>query len=150
MSKKTIIFLFLLILSPIIIYLLWPSDEGRIKKLIKEGAVAIEKEDIDAVMAKVSFNYQDEHGFTYLLLKKMLNAQFKEMSDIRIEYEGLKIEVKEDLAYAELDVRVIATIQNQTGYIIGDIKNPEHLKFTLEKERTRWLVTKTEGLKSGL
>lgn len=150
MRKKSVIFLFLLILSPIIIYLLWPSDESRIKKLIKEGAAAIEKKEIDKVMSKVSFNYQDDYGFTYILIKKLLEDQFRTMSDIKVEYENLKITVKKDSAIADLDVRVIATIGNETGYIIGDIKKPVHLKFNLEKERVKWLVTKTEGLKPNL
>ncbi|MCE5194856.1 MAG: hypothetical protein LLF28_05275 [Nitrospiraceae bacterium] len=147
MSKKSIILLFLLILSPVIIYLLWPSDEARIKKLIKEGSAAVEKKDLDVVMSKISFNYQDEYGVSYLILKKVLENQFKAMNDIKIEYENLKISVKEEKASAELDIRVIATIGNDTGYIIGDIKAPMHLKFSLEKERAKWLVIKTEGLK---
>lgn len=147
MKKKSVIFLFLLILSPIIIYFLWPSDESRIKKLIKEGAAAIEKKEIDKVMSKVSFNYYDDYGFTYILIKKLFEEQFRTMSDIKVEYGNLKITVEKDSAIADMDVRVIATIGNETGYIIGDIKKPVHLKFNLEKERVKWLVTKTEGLK---
>ncbi|PIX88437.1 MAG: hypothetical protein COZ31_06470 [Nitrospirae bacterium CG_4_10_14_3_um_filter_44_29] len=146
MSKKSVILLFLLIISPALIYFLWPSDEARIKKLIKEGAEAIEKKEIDKVMAKVSFNYQDEKGLTYILIKQILGSQFKALSGIKIEYENLKIEVKEKLATAEFDLLVIATIGNQTGYIIGDLKTPARIKLFLEKERVSWLVIKTEGL----
>jgi len=146
MSKKSVILLFLLIISPALIYFLWPSDEARIKKLIKEGAEAIEKKEIDKVMAKVSFNYQDEKGLTYILIKQILGSQFKALSGIKIEYENLKIEVKEKLATAEFDLLVIATIGNQTGYIIGDLKAPARIKLFLEKERVSWLVIKTEGL----
>jgi len=146
MSKKSVILLFLLIISPVLIYFLWPSDEARIKKLIKEGAEAIEKKEIDKVMAKVSFNYQDEKGLTYILIKQILGSQFKALSGIKIEYENLKIEVKEKLATAEFDLLVIATIGNQTGYIIGDLKTPARIKLFLEKERVSWLVIKTEGL----
>jgi len=146
MSKKSVIVLFVLILSPLLIYFLWPSDEARIKKLIKEGAAAVEKEEIDNVMSKVSFNYQDDHGMTYILIKKILTEQFKSLSGIKVEYENLKIEIKEKLANAEFDLRVIATIGNQTGYIIGDLKTPARIKLFLEKERVSWLVTKAEGL----
>ena len=146
MSKKTIALLFLFILTPIILYLLWPSDESRIKKLFKEGSRAIEKEDLDAVMSKVSFNYSDEYGLTYLYLKESMKSVFKQMSDIKIEYENLNIKVNEKTATADMDVRIIETIGNDTGYVFGDLPKPVHLKFTLEKERTKWLVTKTEGL----
>jgi len=148
MSKKSVIMLFLLILAPVLVYFLWPSDEARIKKLIKEGATAVEKKEIDTVMSKVSFNYQDEKGLSYILIKRILENQFKTMSGIKVEYENLKIEVKKESATAEIDLRVIATIGSDTGYIIGDLKNPAHIKFTLEKERAKWLVIKTEGIQA--
>lgn len=148
MSKKSKILIFILILSPVLIYFLWPSDESRIKKLIKEGAAAVEKEEIDNVMAKVSFNYQDNHGFTYILLKRGFEDQFKKMSGIEVEYENLKIEVKDKSASASFDLLVIATIGDNTGYIIGDLKNPVHVRLALEKERVSWLVIKTEGIQA--
>ncbi|MEW6675331.1 MAG: hypothetical protein AB1348_04900 [Nitrospirota bacterium] len=145
-SKKSIALLLIIILAPIIIYLLWPSDEGRIKKLLKEGSKAVEREDLDDVMSRVSFNYRDDYGFTYLYIKEYMKKVFEQMSDIRVEYENLKIKVNKATATADMDVRIIATIGNDTGYVIGDVAKPIHLRFTLEKERVKWLVTKTEGL----
>lgn len=146
MSKKSISILFLIILIPIILYFLWPSDESRIKKLFKEGSKAIEKEELDAVMSKVSFNYRDEYGMTYLYIKELMKSVFQRMNDIKIEYENLSIKVNNKVATADMDVRIIATMGNDTGYILGDLDKPVHLKFTLEKERVKWLVIKTEGL----
>lgn len=146
MNKKTIALLFILIVIPLIIYLLWPSDESRIKNLFKEGSQAIEKEDLETVMSKVSFNYRDEYGFTYLYLKDLMKTLFKQMNDIKIEYENIVINVHDDTATADMDVLILATMGNNTGYILGDLSEPAHLTFTLEKERTKWLVIKTEGL----
>ncbi len=145
MSKKSIVLLFILIAIPLIIYFFWPSDESRIKKIFREGSRAIEKEDLDTVMSKVSYNYRDEYGLTYLYIKKSMKSLFQQMSDIRIEYENLEIQVKDKTATADMDVRIIATIGSETGYILGDLPKPVHIKFTLEKERANWLVTKTEG-----
>ena len=146
MSKKSIALLFILIAAPLMIYLIWPSDESRIKKLFREGAHAIEKEDLDAAMSKVSYNYRDEYGLSYLYVKEMMKSAFQKMKDIKVEYENLKINISDRTATADMDLRIIATIGNNTGYIMGDLPNPAHLKFTLEKQRTKWLVTKTEGL----
>jgi hypothetical protein len=146
MSKKTIALLFILIVTPLIIYLLWPSDESRIKNLFKEGSQAIEKEDLETVMSKVSFNYRDEYGFTYLYLKELMKTLFKQMDDIKIEYENIDINVHDKTATADMDVLILAKMGNNTGYILGDLSEPAHLTFTLEKERTKWLVIKTEGL----
>jgi hypothetical protein len=146
LSKKTIVLLFLLIAAPVIFYFLWPSDEKRIQKTFKQGARAIEKKDLDTVMSKVSFNYRDENGMSYLYIKEMMKSIFQKMDNIKIEYENLKINVKADkTATADIDARITAMIATDMGYILGDAANPVHLKFTLEKERTKWLVTGTEG-----
>ena len=146
MSRKTIISLVILIISPVIIYLLWPSDESRIRKLFREGAKAVEQEKIEEVMARISFNYADEYGLSYLFLKEGMSKLFQNMENIKVEYEFTRIEIKEKAAVAELDLRVLATHGSDTGYIAGDLAKPFHMKFSLEKERTTWLVIKTEGL----
>ena len=147
MSRKTIISLALLILSPVFIYFLWPSDESRIKKLFRDGAEAVEQEKIDDAMSKVSFNYTDKQGLAYITVKEGLKKVYQQMSGIKIEYEIKSLSVKENTASADLDLRVIATYGQDTGYVVGDAAEPAHLKFFLEKERTSWLVTKTDGLR---
>jgi len=146
MSRKTIILLLFLFILPLVIYFLWPSDEARIKKLFREGSKAIEKKDLDAVMSKVSYNYTDEYGFNYLYIKESMKRVFQQMGDLDIEYENLTITIADKAAKADMDVRVVATIGNERGYILGDLPNPVHLTFSLEKERTKWMVTKTEGM----
>jgi hypothetical protein len=146
LSKRAIALLFFIILTPIVLYLLWPTDESRIRKLFREGSRAIEREDLEAVMSKISFHYHDEYGMNYLYIKEFMKLLFQQTSDIKIEYENLKIEVDNKKATADMEVRILATIGNDTGYILGDLSKPVHLRFTLEKERTKWLVVKTEGL----
>jgi hypothetical protein len=146
MSRKSIIVVIILIMAPVIIYFLWPSDESRIRKLFREGAKAIEQENIDKVMAKVSFNYTDEYGLTYLYIKEVMTRVFQRMEGIKVEYEITLIDIKDARATAELDIRVIASQGSDTGYALGDAASPVHMTFTLEKQRTTWLVTRTVGL----
>ena len=146
MSRKSIVLFTTLVISAVVIYLLWPSDESRIKKLFREGAKAIEQEKIDEVMAKVSFNYADEYGLTYLSLKEGMMRVFQRMDGIKVEYEITGVEIKDTLATAELDIRVIASHGNDTGYAVGGAAKPVHVKFSLDKDRTTWLVTKTRGI----
>jgi len=147
MSKKSIALLVLLIIAPVIIYFLWPSDEARIKKLFSEGAKAVEGRKVEDVMSKVSYNYSDGHGLSYITLKQAIERTFKEMSGIQVEYEIKDIKVKDENASAELDLRIIATHGSDTGYAVGDAARPAHLTFSLEKERAKWLVTKVDGLR---
>jgi hypothetical protein len=147
MSKKSIAFLVILIISPVIIYLLWPSDASRIRKLFREGAKAIEERNVEDVMAKVSFNFSDDHGLSYITLKRVIERTFREMSGIQVEYEIKDLVIKDEKATAEVDLRIIATYGKETGYVVGDAAKPARLTFTLDKERTTWLVTRVEGLK---
>ncbi len=146
MSRKTILSLSLLLISPVIIYFFWPSDQSRIKKLFREGAQAVEQEKIEDVMSKVSFNYTDKQGLSYIIIKDGMKRFFQQMSDIKIEYDIKNISVKGETATVDLDLRVIASSGDDTGYAVGDAAEPLHAKFYLEKERTTWLVAGTEGL----
>jgi hypothetical protein len=145
MSKKSVVLLMLLIIMPVVIYFIWPSDENRIKKLFREGSKAVEAEKIEDVMSKISFNYTDDHGLTYLFIKDGMEKAFRELSSVQVEYEIKDIRIKDEDAVAELDIRVIASSGKDAGYILGDAARPARIKFQLEKERTKWLVMKTEG-----
>jgi len=145
-KKKSLLIFHIVFAFAFLAYLFWPTDESRIKKLFKEVAEAIEREDLDAVMSKVSFNYRDDYGLTFLSMKESMQSVFKRMSDIKITRENLAIKINDKTAIGDLDVRIIATIGNNTGYVMGDLRKPVHLRFTLEKEKMKWLVTKTEGL----
>lgn len=150
MRRTTIIFAALALAGALAWYL-WPSDEARIERLVKETAKAVQEEDLPAVMSGVSFNYRDDYGMSYLLVKKALEERFRRFSDIVVEYEGLSIAVKGDKAVATLGLRVIASLGASRGYYLGDIREPVRLRLDLEKGPSRkWLVTKaTWGPRGG-
>ena len=138
----------LLIVVPVIVYFLWPTDEARIKKLIREGAAAIEAEKTDEVMKKVALHYQDDHGLSYPLLKKGMERLFQQMDKIQIEHDIRVIAVEGEKATADVEVRVIAAFGTDTGYIVGDAGKAQALRLHLEKERAAWLVVRTDGMKA--
>jgi hypothetical protein len=141
-GRKSVILL-LLVIAGAAVYLLWPSDEARIKKLLKEEVRAVEGEDIEGVMDGVSYNYQDERGLSYLLLQRAIERQFARYSDVVVEYENLEVDVDEGRAEARMDLRVIATWGQDRGYYLGDIKEPARLTLELQKSPARkWLITK--------
>jgi hypothetical protein len=151
MSKKSIAVLILLIISPIVIYLLWPTEEGRIRKLIKNGAKAVEAKKVDDVMSKISYTYTDQYAINYLVIKEALQREFQRINTISIEYDITEVEVKkkgeEKTASAKVDVRVIITAGKEAGYVVGDAAKPAHLRLSLEKGPTGWLINSVEGIK---
>lgn len=153
MSRRMIALLLLIFIGPLLFYLLWPSDENRIRKLFKEGARAIHEEKIEEVMAKVSFNYTDEHGLSYLFLKEGTTRLFAQAENIRVDYSIKNMEIKPETAVVAVEVRVSAGLSGEKGqgavYVAGDAAKPVSMKFHLEKERGKWLVARTEGLPAG-
>lgn len=125
-------------------YLFLSSDERRIKKLFREEIKSFEAENLDALMSGVSYNYQDEYGFNYLYLKEFFKKFFSLYSDLRVEYENLKVDISDNKARVEMSIRIIGTSGEDTGYIAGDIKTPLHFIFNLEKKRFKWFILKTE------
>jgi hypothetical protein len=148
MSKKSIALLFMVMVAPVVIYLLWPTEEARIRKLVRQAAHAIEAKDVEGVMEKVSFNYQDEYGLSYLLIKKMLERQFQRYSGMEVEYENLRIDVSEgaEEATASMDLRVLASSGDQMGYALGG-DEPARLRLRLKKggPLKRWQVVEASG-----
>lgn len=143
MSRKFAALLLALTVSTLLVYSLWPSDEARIIRLVKEGAQSVEREDVEGVMSLISFSYRDGRGLNYMLLKKTLKRHFDMYSEIEVEYEGLTMDVGDGRAGAEMLVRVLASEGGMRGYIFGDLDEPLRLRLELEKSPAKkWLVTR--------
>lgn len=146
MKRRYIFFFALLLLCTIIIYVFYPTDENRIRKIINNSEKAIISEDVDKLMGFISYNYMDDYGNGYLKLKKTFLTVFKRLNDIDIERNIIKISVKDKLAEAELLIRVLASEGEERGYIIGNAVNAKTIKVFFEKSPYKWLITKVEGV----
>jgi hypothetical protein len=137
----------LLIVAPVAIYLLWPTDEARIRGLIHKEARALEAEDMEAVLKGISYNYSDDKGMSYLLIKRILEREFKKFNNLKISTSAILIEVKKDkTASAVMDLRVTAeTLDQGIRYVLGDADIPAVLNLSLEKSPSgRWLIRSTK------
>jgi hypothetical protein len=132
----------MLVLLPVLVYVFWPGAEAQIKKAINSSIEAAEAGDAKGVMANVSLNYHDDHGMSYLYLKKVIENEMKRYSNIKVEVVSLKVRVIGEKAYASLQVRVIATgPDGARGYWLGDIDNPFFMELEMKNEKPRgWKV----------
>jgi len=144
--KKTYLYFLLFFIVAAVVFIFYPTDEKRIKRVIAGSEEALLREDIDGLFEYISYNYRDDHGGSYLILKKRMQIVFKRLDDIEIEKNLLKITVQDKTAEAELNVRVIASEGEAREYIIGDAVTWQGIKVFLEKSPNKWLVTKVEGV----
>ncbi|MBI4654669.1 MAG: hypothetical protein HY752_06700 [Nitrospirae bacterium] len=146
MKLRRYAILLVLFISLILIPLLYPTNEKRIKKVINNTEKAVVAEDIEGMMGHISYNYLDDYGNGYLQIKNIMLQAFQLFDDIEIEKDIIKISVKNSHAEAHVSVRVIALHNEDRGYIIGDAVSAQTIKVFLEKSPNKWLVTKVEGV----
>lgn len=146
MGRLKFIFLVLIIISPVLVWLLWPSDEAHIRKLISQTAQAAEAGDVEGVMSAVDLTYRDSSGLSYLYLKKILERELGRLKNIEVSYSGLKIDVfEDDTAKASMTLEVLAGEEEQRGYYLGGPGNDVELTITLNKRQLgKWFVTYAE------
>ncbi len=135
-----------LVLCLISIYVLYPTDERRIIRVVNKSEDAIVSEDIDKLMENVAYNYKDDHGNGYFQIKEILKIAFKRLNDLEVEKNITKISVKENSAEVEMSVRVIASEGEDKGYVVGDAGQAATIKVFFEKTSYKWLITKVEGV----
>jgi len=131
-------------LSVILILIFYPTEEGRIRKVINRAERAIEKEDIDGLMETVSYNYADNYGNNYLLLRKRMEAVFRRLDDIEIEKVFGDISVKGADAEVMMRVSALATMGDERGYVYGGAEGDEPVKVYLERTSHQWKIVKVE------
>ncbi len=154
MKRRYILFSALLLLCAIIVYVFYPTDKNRIRRVIGNCEKAVVAEDIDKLMGFISYNYRDKYGNGYLKLKKTLQTVFRRLDSIDIERNIKGISVNDKLAEAEISIRVLVSrhggspvaTKNEKEYIIGDAGNSRTIKVFFEKTSYKWLITKVDGV----
>ena len=124
------------------------SDGTRIRKAVAEGRVSIESEDLEGAMDHVSKEYEDERGWTYYVVKRILRDAFSQFEGFKIEMGTMQIEIREKEAAASFDLRLFVNLQGQRGLLVGSVQEPAHIQLFLTKGLRRWFVTDVKGVRS--
>ncbi|MBI5675151.1 MAG: hypothetical protein HZC48_04865 [Nitrospirae bacterium] len=140
------IFLLLFFIAAAVAFVLYPTDEKRIRRVIAGSEDALIKKDLDGLFEYISYNYRDDYGNSYLILKKRMQIVFNRLNDIEIEKNLMGITVLDKTAEAELNVRVIASEGEAREYIIGDAVAWQEIKVYFEKSPYKWKIVKVAGL----
>lgn len=96
---------------------------------------------MEKFMTYLSYNYSDNHGGSYLLVRTNLKRELPQYSDILVEMKPTGLLVTDHRAQVELGVRVSAAHGQDMGYFVGDFDNPARLSLVMEKRPPgRWVV----------
>jgi hypothetical protein len=124
------------------------ADRQWIEMILKSGIAAIEEENFHESLRFVSPRYHDTWGYTEKLIEAFLNRAFKEFSNPRLEIAGRPvIQVSGNRARVQTAVRLRATFQSRSNYLLGDAGGFNSLSLTLEKDTSGWKLVDVKGLK---
>ena len=145
---KTVVVILAAICAFVLIKYIFTSDEARIKKVIYKGKAAIEQEDFEGALKHVSRDYHDDdYGLNKMAIAAILKRVYAEFDNIAIHMEQMDIEIIESgLGRASFLTWVTVKWGGETGYIVGNAKNPSRVVFTLAKEGRHWRIIKAEGV----
>ena len=146
--KKFGIILF--ITAVITVIFIFPSDKKRIRKAIGAVEQAVVNEDVQALMDRVSFNYADDYGGSYLTMKKRAENLFNSYDDFDVTAEIAGIAIIEEKVTVDLKVSLIASSGSDRGYLIGDAGGHREIKVFFEKAKLNWMITRLEAKQSEL
>ena len=123
------------------------TDEARIKRVIYQGKAAVEKKDIEGVLALVSRDYQDDLGLNKVAIMMLFQRAFREFDAIDINLAELRIEINEkQQGHAFLDTWATVRAEDKARYLVGSPEKPCRVVFTLAKEGGSWRVIKAVGV----
>jgi hypothetical protein len=124
------------------------DDRHLVRLVLEAGVAAIEKEDFRECLRFLSYRYQDTWGFNLKLIEVFLRRAFKEFSQPRVELlENPDIQVAGNRAVLQTAIRLRATYQGRSNYLLGDSRGFNTLELSLEKEPSGWKVIQVRGLK---
>ena len=140
MARGRYRYLVLVVLAVVLATVFYPSETKRIKKVLKAIRESVLHEDIGQVMEYIAYNYRDEYGGSYLVLKKRAEMIFHRFNDFEITADIMNITVDGEQAEAHLKVNIIATEDGRRGYVIGNAEEAGDIRVFLEKSPYKWKV----------
>lgn len=129
--------------------LLWQvtrqSDEDRIRKALKKGREAIEREDLDGVMEVISRSYRDEYGLNFFTLRGFFQKVFATYDEIKIHVEREEVALEGE---GRARGRIWAWVEAFKGgerVIACSSGDPCEVDLQLIKEHKDWVVLEARG-----
>ncbi len=122
------------------------SEEARVKRIVAEGVKAFEAENLDGCLRMVSEKYQDAKGWDKAMIREGLLRLFGQVSEIKAEVTGLKVNIEKEKATVKCEIRVRARGEGTLVFLVGNLTEKEQAVLFWVREQGTWSLTRVEGL----
>lgn len=130
----------LLILVTTVIWL--RSDRRAIKSAFYDTIESIETENLIQLSNHISDQYRDDLGYSKGDIVEIAKDAIDMLEAINISVETLEIVLAKDKVELEVAFKVVATVEGQRGYLLGNPQRPETAHLWVTKESNEWRIVK--------
>jgi hypothetical protein len=144
--KKKFLLAIAVVVALLLVWLLYPTEERRLKNDIKQLRKAVENESIEKVGAYIDVQYRDNNELTRDELIEAIDRFFAEVDSISVQMKGLKVIIDSTaddntvFASCSLGVRVLARYGGERVLAFGGIVKPGTVKARMKKTEDTYEV----------
>jgi hypothetical protein len=144
--KKKFLLAIAVVVALLLVWLLYPTEERRLKNDIKQLRKAVENESIEKVGAYIDVQYRDNNELTRDELIEAIDRFFAEVDSISVQMKGLKVIIDSTtddntvFASCSLGVRVLARYGGERVLAFGGIVKPGSVKARMKKTEDTYEV----------
>jgi uncharacterized membrane protein YvbJ len=145
MSKKLLLAVSVIVIV-VIVWLLYPTEERKLRNDVKTLRKAVENESIESVSTYLDVQYGDNNDLTRDQLIDAIGRFFAEVDSITVQIKGLKVRIDSTttdnaiFASCSLGVRVLARYEGERVLAFGGIVKPSTVQAWLRKTENTYKI----------
>ena len=137
----------------IIYFFVLSGDEtSEIEGVFDEIIQSVREKDPEGVLERFSIHYEDDNGYNYLIIKRIINDAFQQFDSLDGSYENVSVTLTEDengekIARAKVGVKAKGVKGGVPKTLLGSDGSYDDIVVTLKKSALGgWKIVEIEGV----
>ena len=143
-----------IILGVLLIYFIFSGgdDTSEIEAVFNEIIESVKEKDEEGVLEHFSIHYQDEQGYNYLVIKKIIGDAFSRFDSLDGRFDNVSVSLGEDengdkIAHTKVGVQATGVRGGVPETLLGSDGSYDDIMVTLKKTSFgKWKIIEIEGV----
>ncbi len=143
-----------IILGVLLIYFIFSGgdDTSEIEAVFNEIIESVKEKDEQGVLEHFSIHYQDEQGYNYLVIKRIIENAFSRFDTLDGSFDNISVSLGEDengdkLAHTKVGVKATGVKGGIPETLLGSDDSHDEIMVTLKKASFgKWKIIEIEGV----
>lgn len=133
-------------------FVLSGDDASEIEGVFNDILESAKAKDQEGVLERFSIHYQDDNGYNYLVIKRVLENEFQEFDSLDGSYENVSVVFGEDengekIADAKVGVKASGVRGGVPKILLGTEDSYDDITVTLKKSALGgWKIIEIDGV----